>query len=302
MNAGFTPSLRQLRAFVAVHQCGRLGRAAERLFVTQSAVSMLIRQLEDGLGTRLFDRTTRSLVPTAAAGDMLATAERVLRDVDLLADRFRDLSALRQGSVAFAITPTLASFLLPATVQAFSAAHPGVRLVIDDCAPEQFIARILGEQVDFGIGTPQRLVAEVQARTLVRDHLVLVLRPDHALAALRRSLRWADLAGHPLVTVRPGYGVRALIDATAARCGVVLEVAHEVSFLSTALWMTRSGLGASIMPSAYAAALGASDLLVRSLGSPRVSRDVCLVTKRGRSLPAASRAFIEMLEAQSKRD
>ena len=298
MNPGFAPSVRQLRAFVAVHQIGKLSAAADRLFVTQSAVSMLIRQLEIGLGTRLFDRTTRSLKPTAAAAELYATAERILRDIDALGSQFRDLSALRRGRVAVAITPTLASFLIPRTVEAFRLAHPGVRLVIDDCAPDQFVARIAGEHVDFGIGTPERASAEIEARRLMRDHLTVVMRPDHPLAAQKRAVRWTDLTGHPLITVRPGYGIRSMIDATAALAGATLEVVNEVSFLSTALWMTASGLGASIMPAAFARAGGDPTLVIRALTAPRVSRDVSIVVKRGRSLSAAAQGFVALLQTQ----
>jgi len=296
MNPSFTPTIRQLRAFLAVHQLRKLSAAAQKLFVTQSAVSMLIRQLEDGLGARLFDRTTRSLQPTAAANDMLATAERVLRDVDSLSAGFRGLATLAHGRVRLAITPTLASFLLPEAVRAFGERHPQVRVQIDDCAPDQFVSRILGEHVDFGIGTPERPGAEVDTQTLLRDHLALVCTHDHPLAALR-SVRWTDLAGHPLTTVRPGYGIRALIEATAARAGVALDIANEVSFLSTALWMTASGLGASIMPSAFARAAADPSLAIRPIGGPRVSRDIAIVTKRGRSLPAAGERFIATLRA-----
>src|ERR1700761_5418438 len=143
MNAKFSPTIRQLRAFVAVYQLRKLSAAAEQLFVTQSAVSMLIRQLEEGLGARLFDRTTRSLQPTAAGTEMLAAAERVLRDVDSLSASFGELSGLQRGRVCLAITPTLASFLMPAAIRRFGSAHPQVRIVVDDCAPDQFISRII---------------------------------------------------------------------------------------------------------------------------------------------------------------
>ncbi len=299
MNPNFSPTIRQLRAFVQVHQLRKLGAAAEKLFVTQSAVSMLIRQLEIGLGARLFDRTTRSLQPTAAATEMLATAERILRDVDALSVGFRELSTLERGRVAFAITPTLASFLLPDAIGAFVEKHPQVRVVVDDCAPEQFIARIIGERVDFGIGTPERPGAEVDTQTLLRDHLALVCRHDHPLAGAR-TVRWADLAGHPVITTRSGYGIRPLIDGTAAGAGVALNVVNEVSFMSTALWMTAAGMGASIMPSAFARASGDASLVIRPISAPRVSRDISVVTKRGRSLSAASDSFIATLRGALK--
>jgi len=297
MNQNFVPTLRQLRAFVAVHQLRKLSAAADRLFVTQSAVSMLIRQLEDGLGVRLFDRTTRSLQPTAAAAEVLPVAERVLRDIDALGAGFRDLTALRRGRVRLAITPTLAGILMPEAVRRFASDHPGVQVVVDDCAPDQFIARVVGEHVDFGIGTPERPGAEVQTETLLRDHLSLVCLRGHALASSTRAVRWAELAGHPVIAMRPGYGIRPMIDAAAAGAGVALEVTNEVSFLSTALWMTASGLGPSLMPSAYARAAGDPSLVVRPLTAPRVSRDISVVTRRGSSLAPACQAFVAALRA-----
>lgn len=291
----FSPTIRQLRAFLAVHQLRKLSAAAQRLFVTQSAVSMLIRQLEDGLGTRLFDRTTRSLKPTAAANEMLSTAERILRDVDSLSIGFRELATLERGRVSVAITPTLATFLLPDAIRSFTEEHPKVRVMVNDCAPDQFISRILGEHVDFGIGTPERPGAEVEVQRLMRDHLALVCRNDHPLAKAR-VVRWTDLAGYPVITVRPGYGVRPLIDGTAADAGVALDVVNEVSFLSTAIWMTASGMGASIMPGAFARAANDPSLLIKVLSAPRVSRDISVVTKRGHSLSVAARAFIDALK------
>ncbi|MGK2897797.1 MAG: LysR substrate-binding domain-containing protein [Burkholderiaceae bacterium] len=91
-----------------------------------------------------------------------------------------------------------------------------------------------------------------------------------------------------------------MIDRAAAGAGVTLDVVNEVSFLSTALWMTASGMGVSIMPSAYALAVGDPALVVRPITAPRVSRDISLVTKRGRSLSAASRGFIEALRRELK--
>lgn len=300
MNAKFSPTLRQLRAFAAVYQLRKLSAAAEQLCVTQSAVSVLIRQIEQGLGARLFDRTTRSLQPTQAAREAIVVAERILRDVDSLGAGVRDLSGLRRGRVCIAITPTQAEILLPRVIAAFSGRHPEIQIAIDDCAPEQFVSRIIGEHVDFGIGTPERAGADVQTDTLVRDHLSVVCLRSHPLAA-RSRVRWVDLAGHPVITVRPGYGIRPLIDGTAASVGVSLDVVNEVSFLSTALWMTGAGMGASIMPSAFAVSHGNPDLAVRMLVAPKVSRDVSVVTKRGRSLSPACQGFIAAMRTELAR-
>lgn len=295
--AAFTPTLRQLRAFRAVYQLRKLSAAAEQLSITQSAVSVLLRQLEEGLGTRLFDRTTRSLRPTHAATEAVVVAERILRDVDSLGAGLRDLSALRRGRVSLAVTPTLGEILLPPVVRRFARLHPEIRVVIDDCSPEQFVSRVVGEHVDLGLGTPERAAADVDTAKLLGDTLALVCRKDHPLAG-RRRVRWADLVGHPVITVRPGYGIRPLIDGAAAQAGVLLDVANEVSFLSTALWMVECGLGAAVMPTAYARRSGHGGLVVRKLHQPVVSRDISLVTKRGRSLSPAAQAFVAALRAE----
>ncbi len=288
------PTLKQLRAFAAVYELRKVTAAAERLSITQSAVSVLIRQLEEVLGARLFDRTTRSLRPTRAADEAIGLALRILRDLDSLGTGLKDLTALRRGRVSLAVTPTLAEIALPAALQQFARLHPDIHIAVDDCAPDQFIARVVGEHVDFGIGSPEQAAADVDTRTLRRDYLAVVVPRGHPLGALRQ-VRWSQLAHHAIITVRPGYGIRPLIDATATRAGVSLNVAHEVAFLSTALWMADCGLGAAIMPSAYAVRASLVERVVLPLVAPKVFRDITLVTKRGRSLSSAAQRLADVL-------
>lgn len=292
----FLPSMRQLRVFSAVYHLRKVSAAAEQLSITQSAVSLSLRQLEEGLAARLFNRTTRTLQPTQAAHEAIVLADRILRDAEELGAGALELSQLRRGRVSVAITPTLAELLLPAAVIRFRERYPAIHVAVDDCAPDQFVPRIVGEQVDFGIGVPEQAGADVDTETLVRDHLAVVCAPSHALAA-RAKLRWADLEGQSVITVRPGYGVRPLIDATGARAGVRLHVVHEVTFLSTAMWMARVGMGLAVMPAAYARAARPEELAVLPLISPRVSRDICIVTKRGRVLSLTAQSLIAQIRA-----
>ena len=294
-NRTFMPSLRQLLVFRSVYQLRKISAAAEQLSLTQSAVSMVLKQMEEGFGIRLFERTTRSLRPTPAAEEALVAVERILRDVEFLGAGLRDLSQLRRGSVSVAVTPTLGEIVLPVALERFRQAHPGIRVIVDDCAPDQFVSRITGEQVDFGIGTPEEAAADVDTTRLISDQLAVVCRQDHPLAD-KTSVRWRDLKGHPVITVRPGYGIRPLIDRSAAAAGVALDIAAEVSYLSTAVWMVQAGQGLAIMPSAYARDSQARQLVVHKLSRPTISRDIAIVSKRGRTLPAAARAFIEELE------
>jgi DNA-binding transcriptional LysR family regulator len=287
-------SIKQVRAFVAVYRLGQLSLAAEKLSVSQSAVSVLIRQIESTLGMRLFDRSTRSLVATQAAHEAIGPAERVLQGVAELGESFRELGQRRRGRVQLAVTPAIGMALMPTAVRRFIATYPDIRLVLDDCAPNQFLPKILNGEVEFGIGTPEQDNPEIESRPLIRDHLSLVCADDHPLAS-RRQVRWAELSNVPLILVRRGYGVRRMIDAVAAKADVDLRIVSEVGFLASALWMAASGLGVTIFPTELVKRSNFDNLVIRPLIAPKVSRNVSLVLKRGRSLSPACESFIEVL-------
>jgi DNA-binding transcriptional LysR family regulator len=288
-------SLRQLRAFMEVYRWRKLSAAAERLSLTPSAVSVLIRQLEAAAGASLFDRTTRSLSPTGAAHEMLPIAERILRDVHSLESSFRGRAA-PSGRIAIAVTPTIALTLVPPVIRHFNDLHPGVRVQLVDCETEQFVPRILSEQVDFGIGSLDREVEELSQRTLMQDHLSLACLRSHPLAH-RRQLRWVDLAGHPVIAVKAGYGIRDAIDRTAARAGVRLEILQEVSLLTTALAMSAADLGAAIVPAGLVTLSGFGELVAKKLYAPVVVRNISVVAKKNRTPSLAARTFVEVMQA-----
>lgn len=288
-------SLRQLRAFVEVYRWRKLSAAADRLHLTHSAVSVLIRQLEAATGTSLFDRTTRSLSPTEAAHELLPIAERVLRDIRTLEGSFRGRSA-PAGRISIVVTPTIALTLVPPVIRHFYDLHPDVRVQLVDSETEQFVPRILSEQVDFGIGALDQEAGELSQRTLMRDHLSLACLPSHPLAR-GRGLRWTDLAGHRLIATKAGYGIRNAIDRAARRAGVDLQIEDEVSLLTTALAMSAAGLGACIVPSELAAQCGFKELIARKIAAPLVTRNISVIAKRDRSLSLAARTFIATMQA-----
>jgi len=287
-------TIKQLRAFVTVYQLRGLSAAASQLFVTQSAVSVLIRQMEQDLGVTLFDRTTRSLEPTAVAHEAIEAAQRVLRDIDALGRGLSDLSTIRRGRVAITCTPTLAEALLPAAISEYLKRYPDIHINIDDCAPENFTARVLGEHADFGVGTPDR-AGGVQKTRLMSDYVSIVYQENDPLAS-KKVVRWKDIDGLPIITVRPGYGIRSLIAQSAAQAGIFMNVQHEVSLMSTALWMTSCGLGPSVMPATYARNCRIQGLAVKPLVYPKISRDIYVLVRTGRSLSPPAEKFVEVLK------
>lgn len=293
------PSIRQLRAFVAVYHAGQLAAAADALALTPPAVSVLLRELEDKLGVRLFERSTRMLRRTEAAEEAIGYAERSLAELDAMATRMADVAGLRRGSLRIAATATTAQTLLPRALRRYLDAHPGVQVAIDDCAPGEFVQRIANEQVDFGVGMLQAPTPGLQEQVFLRDHLSAIA--DASLPfAQAGTATWRQLAAHPVIVVQRGYGVRDSIDEAAAAAGVRLRVAHEVTLLATALAMAAAGLGVAVLPSSLLAQAPADARLVaRRLLRPVVQRHVAVVRKQGRPLSPAAEAFAALLAGES---
>lgn len=130
-------SLKQMRAFVAVAHAGSFTRAAEQMFITQSALSSLIRNLESELGLQLLDRTTRRLELTNEGEELLRSLVCLLGDLDRIKSDLREVNAIRRGRVRIGATPLLASTFIAAAVQAFCGQYPGITVrVVDDTATQ----------------------------------------------------------------------------------------------------------------------------------------------------------------------
>lgn len=284
------PTLRQLQAFVLACQLGSFTRAAERMRVTQSAVTLLIKQLEAILGTALFDRTGRALRPTAAAGEILPMAERMLRQQAMLVDSVRTLAAGGSGLVSLGSTVAVAAALMPRVVAAFRARYPDVTVVMEDLSPRQLVTKVLDEEVEVAIGTQDGDEPELALMPLRRAAVCLVSRRDAAAEA--GPLSWRAALELKLIAVRKGSGLRALIDASLASHDMHLAPAYEASLVTTALAMTAEGLGPTLLPPFLVPRAPMPDFVTRKLTHPTIWRELSIMTKRGRSLSPAARRLI----------
>lgn len=285
------PSIRQLRAFVAVYQSGNLSAAAEMLSVTQPAVTVLIRDLEEKLGVTLFDRTTRRLKRTEAAEEAIVHAERVLAELDEMGRSMSAFEGGRQGRLRIAATATVAQTLLPSALARFGELHPKIKVSIDDCSPREFVERIAGEHVDLGIGSLEFRIPGLEEIAFFHDALVAAAPPDaHFIAG--EPMSWQELAVHPVIVVKPGYGVRRQIDRAALEAGVSLRIGHEVSLLTTALAFATGGLGVAIVPSLVLQRSPYPSLVSRPLVRPQVTRRTAVIYKAERTLSPAAASFI----------
>lgn len=283
-------SLRQLRVFQAVAAQASFTRAGDQIGLTQPAVSRCVTELEQQLGLKLLDRTTRAVVLTEAGRSLAGRLDRVLDELDTMLLDVRGLATQRQGRVRVASSPTLSANLLPACIARCRLEHPGLELVLLDRIQHDALASVLAGEVDFGVVIDPAQSADLQAETILTEPFCLVCPADHLLAR-RRSVRWTALAGEPLVLLDHASGSRRLIDEALRAHGVQAPVAQEVGHPTTIFRMLDAGLGISVVPLLALPPGGLPGLVARPL-LPRVERRVVLVRRRHRALaPVAQVAW-----------
>jgi DNA-binding transcriptional LysR family regulator len=286
------PELRHLRAFAAVAVHGGFTRAAERLRSTQPALTLLVRQLEESLGARLFDRNTRNVQLTATGAQLLPAVERLLDDLDTTIGGVRDAVARASGRVIVAALPSIASSLLPQAIARAGAANPGIAVSVRDAVAGRISTMVRTGEADLGVaGRPDGEEGLAFDRLLV-DRLVAVCPQGHPVAR-RRRVAWGDLVGESFISMSRDSSVRRLVEQAFAEGGRRHEPGYEVVYLSSAVSMAAAGLGIAVVPSSALSALNLDRIVVRPLVGPAVEREIGLLTSAGRSLSPAARFFAD---------
>ncbi|MBO1073466.1 LysR family transcriptional regulator [Roseomonas marmotae] len=289
-------SLRQLRALVMAVDSGSFGRAATRLHVTQPALTVQIRGLEERLGITLFDRSARGVRPTEAGLALARSFARILEELDGTVAGARDLAARRSGTVHLAVLPSVAATLLPQALARLRQAHPGIRVLVRDSLAHRVAEQVKAGATELGIGTLPGPDAELDGEPLFEDELVAVLPPGHALTAAMRVTP-AILAEEPLILTDPGSSLRVLAERAFAEAGLVLRPAYEATYMSTAVALVRAGLGIGVLPATALDLRLAPVLETRPIAAPAMRRRILLLRRHGSSLSPAADALAEALRA-----
>ena len=283
-------SLRQLRVFQAVALHSNFTRAGDQVGLTQPAVSRCVTELEQQLGLKLLDRTTREVALTEAGRSLALRLERVLEELDSVLLDVRGLATQRQGRVRVASSPTLSANLMPECIARCRQEHPGLDLLLLDRIQHDALASVLSGEVDFGVVIDPAQRDDLHAEPILSEPFCLVCPPAHRLAR-RRSVRWNALAGEPLVLLDHASGSRRLIDEALRDQGVQAPVVQEVGHVTTIFRMLDAGLGISVVPTLALPPAGLQGLAVRPL-TPRVERSIVLVRRANRALaPVAQLAW-----------
>jgi LysR family hydrogen peroxide-inducible transcriptional activator len=295
-------NLRDLRYVVAVEEHGHFGRAAQACFVSQPTLSGQIRSLEEELGVTLFERTTKSVRPTAAGARIAALARTLLEQAGAIEDAARESRDPMSGTLRLGVIPTVAPYLLPLVLGPMRKRYPRLGLVLAESLTQVLLERLQEHRIDAAIIASTEGGAEIDEILLYREAFRVAVPKGHPLADVEavplQALRDADVLlladGHCL-----GDQVQELCEWGGRKRAAPIEGSElpargdlRASSLETLLQLVAVGFGVTLVPELAVHASGAREgkVLTRPIDSPSAGRTVRLVFRR--SFPQRS-----MLEA-----
>jgi len=289
--------LNDLQAFRAVVEQGSFRKAADAVRISQPALSRRIEKLEDALGVRLFERTTRKVSLTQAGRGFMPSVERLLDDLDVALLGISEVASNRMGHVTVACVPSAAYYFMPSVIAHYHRQFPRIKVKVLDSSAHDVLSAVVNGEADFGLSFMGTLEAEVEFEPLVQEVYVVACRRDHPLAG-RASVTWAELYQQDYISLDKTSGNRFLLDQ--ALSGVVPQRPSicETRHVTTMIGLVEAGLGVAAVPM-MAMPAGEHPILTQvPLTEPEVVRSVGLIKRRGRTLtPAAlelERLIVEM--------
>jgi DNA-binding transcriptional LysR family regulator len=240
--------IRQLRAFVAIAESGTFTAGALRVHVTQAAISMQIRQLENEIGAKVFVRAPRHVILTEAGEQLLRRARHILREHDAALDEIAELAGAERGRLRIGSASAMVlTEQLPAVLKELRKQHPAAEISVMSGTSEVLVDQILAGEVDIAFVSLPVDVRGIKTERLSEDQLVAIASPRHKLAK-QRTVSAFTLAGERLILGERGGNTRRLIDQFFAQAGVTLRVAMELSRQQAIKRMVEEDMGVGIVP------------------------------------------------------
>jgi DNA-binding transcriptional LysR family regulator len=282
-----------LTAFLAVAESGSFSTAAERLFVTQPAVSKRIAQLEQQLGTRLFDRVGRRIRLTEAGEALLPRARQVLLDLEDMSRAISNLTGTVSGTLRIGTSHHIGLHRLPPVLRRFSREYPDVKLDIHFIDSEEAWEAVLHGDLEMGVVTlPPQPDPRLHSQAVWQDPLVFMAAPEHPLARLDR-VTLETLTGYSAILPSPVTFTRRIVESLFEEQALTLNISMSTNYLETIHMMVSIGLGWSVLPETML-----DDSVVRlNVDTALPVRRLGVVTHPGRSRSNAAGAFLDILNS-----
>lgn len=289
--------IRQIQYFICLYEEGNVTRAARRLNVVQSALSMQIAKIESELGHKLFDRTPQGMLPTFAGRTLFGLYQPILRDIATARQVMSQLGDEVGGELRIGLPESVTRSILPSTLAEYAARYPHVSLRITGGYSSTFIEDVTTGRLDLAIINRPRHRLTVDETPILSEDLVLVQAANGAPGmALPRRLRLKYLAAHPLILPSQRHSLRTIIDQHALAEGVELTPRLEIDDLDAIAEVVAGGGWLSLLPRIVAQRAGHEGALMpQRLDGPPLERTLSWIQAPRRPLSPAARKFMELL-------
>ncbi len=298
MTASLNITVKQLKAFVAVAKTRSFAEACEQIHLSQPALSIAIKNLEEAVGGRLLERSTRVLALTPEGEEFFPVAQRLLSDWDRAVEDLHNLFALRRGKLTIGAMPSFASSLLPSVLKTYRERHPDINVAVDDVIAEDVVEMVRSGHVELGVTFEPRDMGDLYFEPLFTDKFVAVLPAGHPLLE-QSEVEWQALQDYDLIFLQKPSNIRMLVEQTLQQHGMQLMTpAFETHQLASMGRMVVSGLGVSVVPALSEIQMREMGAECRPMVAPVITRNVGVIARKRYPLSVAAQAMLEVLKQE----
>lgn len=289
---------RDLDIFLVLAETGSFRRTAAQVHLSQSAVSGVVARLEESLGARLFDRTTRSVHLTAAGQVFVEQAQLLTAQTQEAVQRVQHITQIQTGKVSMAALPSLSATWVPRVMARYGAQYPDIALQLHDSLSGPALDLVRAGTVDFALTAANPDYADLDYTPLSADGFVLLIPLNHRLAKGRAPLTWLQAAELTHISMPLPTSVRQYANAALIEHRIAFKPRYEVEHIATIHAMVKAGLGVAALPELAAAFVQQEGVVIRRLTAPDIQRPIGVVTRRNRSLSPAAQEMVSMLRQE----
>lgn len=287
-------NIKQVRSFLAVAHTLSFASAATQLHLSQPALSLSIKSLEDDLGGKLFQRTTRRVGLTPEGEALVPIAKRLLLQWENAEDEMKQRFRLQCGKISIASMPSFAVSLLPKALRNFHKAYPNIQVAIDDVLSDTVVEMVRNNQVEIGISFEPHNLVDLVFYPLYDDVFIAIMPKNHPLEAQER-VTWPELLAYNFITLQRPSSVREMIEDSLKAAGVELDVAFDAHQLATVGRLVSEGLGVAVVPALYEQQAIEQGSVCRPVIQPEIRRRVGVVCQPKSNLSIAAAAMLHTL-------
>jgi DNA-binding transcriptional LysR family regulator len=289
----------RLKAFCLVVEMKSFSKAAEAKLLTQSAMSHLIRNLEDEVGVRLLNRRGKQVIPTPAGRVFYRHAKRILAQFDQLENDVYTLVREVKGTLHIGANPTVATYLLPQVFYAFLKNYPEAHVELSVHATEEIVNDLLEGKISIGLVDEDIHHPAVYCEEIAKDEIVIIASEDHPLAG-KKKISSQDLISQPFIMPKPGSGIRKFIDESFHHLKIdpkEIRVLMTLGSTELIVRMVQSGIGIAFV-SKWSAFQAVKEGTVRILNLPgkKLKRKFFLIRAEKEPSSLTVRTFQEFIQ------